>query len=270
VSSHSSLRDTVIQSQIGKLAECDENLSLIASDVTGLQDELAQLRDEANRLAQLLSDRETSLTEKELALSRLEQERAQAQQQADGASAKLHEAEARLSQHDERVVALEQELQTLRTGVEEREGRLESAAAELSRVRHALRERDHSLEQERAIAQSANNELADWRQRSAGLLLELESATADQKQLEAALAESRSGQAEARRPEESFAEDPMVGHLRFMASSQGYTLSELDDPCPRTDDLVEVDERQFLVARTGRSPLPADSRPCAFLIPARH
>jgi chromosome segregation ATPase len=269
VSSHSSpgLRETVIQSQIGKLAECDESLSLIASDVTGLQGELAQLRDEADSLARLLSDREASLTEKELALSRLEEERALAQQQADGASAKLHEADARLSQHDERVAALEQELQTLRAGIEERERRLADSAAELSRVGHALLEREHSLEQERGIALSANNELADWRRRSDGLLLELASATADQKQLEAALAESRSGPGEARRPEESFAEEPIAGHLRFMAFSEGYTLSELDDPCPRPGDLVEVDERQFLVARTGRSPLPADSRPCAFLFP---
>ena len=260
-------RETVIQSQIGKLAEWDESLSLIASEVTGLQDELTQLRGEADRLARLLSDRETSLTEKELALSRLEEERALAQQQADGASAKLHDADARLSQHDERVVALEQELHTLRTGVEERDGRLADAAAELSRVGHTLRERDHSLEHERVIAQSANNERADLRRRSDRLLLGLASATAAQKQLEAALAESRSGQGEAARaPEESFAEDPVAGHVRFIAYSEGYTLSELDDPCPRERDLVEVDERQFLVARTGRSPFPGDSRPCAFLV----
>ncbi len=263
--SHAS-RETVIQSQIGKLAECDESLSLIASDVTALQDELTQLRGEADRLARLLSDRETSLTEKELALSRFEEERELAQQQAAAASAKLHDADARLSQHDERVVALEQELRTLRTGVEEREGRLADAAAELSRVGHALQERDHSLERERAITQSANNERADLRRRSDRLLLELASATAAQKQLVAALAESRSGQGKARAPEESLAEDPVAGHVRFIAYSEGYTLSELDDACPRAGDLVEVDERQFLVARTGRSPLPGDSRPCAFLV----
>jgi chromosome segregation ATPase len=258
-------REGVIQSQIGKLTECDKNLSVIASEMTLLQDELTQFHADADKLARLLSDREASLNEKELALSRLEEECTLARKRADGASAELREAAARLSQRDERVATLEQELQALQTGIDERERRLADAAAELSGVRDALAERERTLEQERAIARTADNEIADWRRRSAGLLLELASATADQKQFEAA----QSGQDEVRVPEDSIAVDRIAGHVRFIALPKGYSLSESEEPCSRPGDFVDIDGRHFLVARIGRSPLPGDARPCAFLFPGQ-
>lgn len=70
-------RDVLIQSQVGKLAECDENLSLIASDLASMRDELTQFRAKAEELARVQTEREHALAEANL---RLEEERALALQ----------------------------------------------------------------------------------------------------------------------------------------------------------------------------------------------
>jgi chromosome segregation ATPase len=55
------------------------------------------------------------------------------------------------------------------------------------------------------------------------------------------------------------------GHVRFVGLPEGYRLAVSDEPCARIDELVEFDGRSFRVDRIGRSPLPADDRPCVFL-----
>jgi hypothetical protein len=57
-----------------------------------------------------------------------------------------------------------------------------------------------------------------------------------------------------------------VGHVRFLATPDGYALSGSEESCPGPGDFVEVDGSGYLVARTGPSPLPGDERPCAFLV----
>ncbi len=207
-------RETVIQPQIRKLARCDEDLSLIASEVTQLQDELTRFRAAAGELARRLSEREASLDEKELALSRVEEERTLARQQADGVSAELREAEAQLTGRDARISTLERQLEALRTGIGERERRLADAVAELSGLRHAVALPERTLE-------------------------------------------------------DSIAAGPNGGHVRFIASPLGYSLTESDEPCPGLGEVVEIDGNHFVVARSGPSPLAGDARPCAFLLPDR-
>jgi DNA repair exonuclease SbcCD ATPase subunit len=207
-------RETVIESHIGKIARCDEDLALIASEVTQLQDELTRFRADAGDLARRLSEQEASLHQKELALSRLEEERTLARQQADGVSAELREAEAQLTGRDARISTLERQLEALRTGIGERESRLADAVAELSGLRHAVPLAERTLE-------------------------------------------------------DSVAAGPNEGHVRFIASPLGYSLSESDEPCPGLGEVVEIDGNDFVVARSGRSPLAGDARPCAFLLPGR-
>ena len=64
---------------------------------------------------------------------------------------------------------------------------------------------------------------------------------------------------EASAPEPAF-------HLRLVPQSAGYALSESAGPPPRAGERVDVDDKRFRVARVGRSPLPSDERPCAFLL----
>jgi hypothetical protein len=55
------------------------------------------------------------------------------------------------------------------------------------------------------------------------------------------------------------------GHLLFRPTSNGYVLHELDGTAPELDQQVLVDGRRYRVERVGRSPLPADGRPCLVL-----
>lgn len=57
----------------------------------------------------------------------------------------------------------------------------------------------------------------------------------------------------------------VLGHLRFAPFPEGYRLVASDERCALPGDMLELEERRFVVTRVGRSPLPADERPCAFL-----
>jgi chromosome segregation ATPase len=56
------------------------------------------------------------------------------------------------------------------------------------------------------------------------------------------------------------------GHVRFLGLPEGYRLDISEEPCARIGELMQIDGRSFRVERIGHSPLPADDRPCAFLV----
>jgi len=64
------------------------------------------------------------------------------------------------------------------------------------------------------------------------------------------------------------AEPDAAGHILFLAG-EGYRVVEREGRAARVDALVEVDGKEFVVTRVGRSPLPGDRRACAYLEPAR-
>jgi len=61
-------------------------------------------------------------------------------------------------------------------------------------------------------------------------------------------------------------------HLLFVASPDGYRVIERGGALPgeRSELQLELgdDDRRYVVSRIGRSPIPHDERPCAFLEPA--
>lgn len=63
-------------------------------------------------------------------------------------------------------------------------------------------------------------------------------------------------------------EDGRSGYLFFVWTSAGYALVEQsgDPPVPGTE--VEDEERRYRVSKVAPSPLPGDSRPCVYLLPA--
>ena len=63
----------------------------------------------------------------------------------------------------------------------------------------------------------------------------------------------------------SDADAAALGHLRFAPFPEGYRLVASDERCALPGEVIELDERRFVVTRVGRSPFPADERPCAFL-----
>jgi len=60
----------------------------------------------------------------------------------------------------------------------------------------------------------------------------------------------------------------VVTHLVFLWSASGYGLDERDGDPPEVGSQVEDDSGGFVVIKVTTSPLPGDSRRCAYLQPA--
>ena len=58
------------------------------------------------------------------------------------------------------------------------------------------------------------------------------------------------------------------GYLFFVWAPTGYTLVEQDGDPPRVGAEVEGDAQRYVVSKIAPSPLPGDSRLCAYLLPA--
>lgn len=54
-------------------------------------------------------------------------------------------------------------------------------------------------------------------------------------------------------------------HLLFVWKPSGYELAERDGDPPGVGEEVEHEERRLRVTKIAPSPLPGDSRPCAYL-----
>ncbi|HUF01779.1 MAG TPA: hypothetical protein VMN35_05080 [Gaiellaceae bacterium] len=57
------------------------------------------------------------------------------------------------------------------------------------------------------------------------------------------------------------------GHLVFVWSPAGYRLEERPGDAPAAGTEVDEGEKRFLVTKVATSPLPADRRSCAYLLP---
>jgi hypothetical protein len=57
------------------------------------------------------------------------------------------------------------------------------------------------------------------------------------------------------------------GYLLFVSSPSGYQLVERAGSAPAPGDLLQLDERvvRYVVSRVHRSPLPGDTRLCAYV-----
>jgi hypothetical protein len=60
---------------------------------------------------------------------------------------------------------------------------------------------------------------------------------------------------------------PRQTHLRFVWKTTGYELREREGEAPGVGEEVEEDETRLRVTKVAHSPLPGDSRRCAYLEP---
>jgi hypothetical protein len=56
-------------------------------------------------------------------------------------------------------------------------------------------------------------------------------------------------------------------YLLFVWKTTGYELREAEGEVPAVGAEVEEDEQRLRVTKVAPSPLPGDSRPCAYLLP---
>jgi hypothetical protein len=71
-----------------------------------------------------------------------------------------------------------------------------------------------------------------------------------------------------REPEPEPAESPSATYLVFVGTPNGYVLQKAWGDVPAVGGRVAVEGVEHVVAKLGRSPLPADDRRCAYLDPA--
>ncbi len=58
-----------------------------------------------------------------------------------------------------------------------------------------------------------------------------------------------------------------MGYVVFVWKTSGYELHERDGEPPQIGSEIEEDGSRFTVAKLGPSPLPGDTRRCAYLQP---
>jgi hypothetical protein len=58
-----------------------------------------------------------------------------------------------------------------------------------------------------------------------------------------------------------------MSYLLFVSKPTGYELRERDGEPPSIGDVVEEEDGGMRVSKLGASPLPGDSRQCAYLQP---
>jgi hypothetical protein len=132
----------------------------------------------------------------------------------------------------------EAELVELLRDVTAREAQVRADEAELARRREEL----GAVELKRAALEARERALAE-REDELGRRSTVDPATSDM---------------------DAAAGDP-VRLLVFVPGSE-YRLRELEHRLLQTGETVFVDDEEYVVARTGRSPLPGDARPCAYLV----
>jgi type IV pilus assembly protein PilB len=144
---------------------------------------------------------------------------------------RLREAEARLTARESELAALRAELGTA----------TRATAAEIAELRRTLDARESDL---RAVEEQA---------RLRKLRIDELVAVLDALSAELAALRPRAG------------EDPTRGHVLFVPAGPGYAVVPGDGPAPAVGSRLELGGCALVVSKLGRSPLPGDRRPCAYL-----
>ncbi len=197
-------------------------------------------------------------------------------------SREIEEQTARLQATIEGLERREEQAARLRGAVEEMlhhgSAELDQRQAELSELAEQLRVREQRVRELEAELAQRKSELGAVELRRAAVERREQATAVREAALEDAAAAVRNRELELADAARSLAPlqptgtrvprvAPSDDHLLFFFDT-GYRLVERPGPAPGRGDRVDVDGRGFTVRRIGRSGLPGDIRPCAFLDPA--
>jgi chromosome segregation ATPase len=234
---------------IAALTEYEVELGVIAADAVELTEELGRLRSHASDLGRAVSKRDESIAEQQRTIAQLEVELARLRECVGEASEALRVARARIVELDRQADALSLESDGLRADLAEREALLGQVREAWGTARDLLVEQGRRLARESTARHHAVHEAKRLQSRVEAL----------ERQLGAKPGADRSAAGA-----ETVAET-VGGHVRLVALPNGYRIVVSSDGCPTVGDSVDIDGVSLVVVRTGRSPLPGDRRPCAFL-----
>ena len=162
--------------------------------------------------------------------------------------------------------AVEEMLRHGSAELDERHAALTALALELGAREEQIHEQQHDLALRR-------QELGAVELRRAAVERREDAAAEREAALELAAAELRSrgtrlGET-ARAPGDNAAAEPAPEAHILVLPDAGWRIVEQDGAAPVVDSTVDVDGRAYVVTRLGRSTLPGDRRPSAYLEPAR-
>jgi hypothetical protein len=210
-----------------RLRACDQTLTVIASDVEGLLNDLVQMRSRAETLEERCVRHEDAIRERDAVIARLEDDFTQATRLVEDLRRAAGEASDDIATLEARAGVIEDERDRLQDSLEQRTEDLAAAERQLAAARA-------SSDGEPPTAVRNRSTLGEAKVRAAGAGF------------------LRPGSAST--------------HVRFVALPGGYHLTTSEEPCAEAGDRIVVDDYSFLVTKVGRSPLPDDPRPCVFLL----
>jgi hypothetical protein len=108
-------------SPLDMIEACEAELTSLSDEVTGLADELVQLRKKGHELSGVLSARDSTIRVQSAGLSKLAEERTNLITQTDATSETLRLAQERIVESDVRIASLERELERLRADIARQE-----------------------------------------------------------------------------------------------------------------------------------------------------
>jgi chromosome segregation ATPase len=245
-----------VQSELEALRAEAEELRRELPRAGKLEQELSTLRDELARQERLSQQRKTKLNElrgllegeqarSAAATADLEQELRSAQEERSRLEQQVAKRERALAGEAEARAAVEAQLASLGSNAEALDQRLREESASHVATRREL----GRVEAELASLQPLTDKLAATETELAACAKLLEEVSAG---LDAAK----------ERAERDYDSDR---HVVLMPLEGVYALAERPGPTPEVGTYEDVDGARFLVARIGRSPLPADKRRCAYL-----
>ena len=206
----------------------DEQVRAAERDIAVRKQELGAV--ELRRAA--VERREAAVAERDTTLARIASELTMREEQ-------LAAAEERRAELDAEIGNRQRALAASQAALLERERQIGDREAELTKLAFELTEREHALEADRA------------------------NVTAGREELSRAVANVSSG---LRLPGGGVVPPPEPeGHVLYVATGGGYQILERESNPPAVGTMVDLDGQSFVVERTGRSPLPGDGRPCAYL-----
>lgn len=251
--------EALIEQRGRELEERAAELSTIVADLQRREDETRRLRDSVEGL---LREGSAELDERHAQLAALSAETARREQELSALGAALEERRqelgavelrrAAVERKEEQLVEQQHEVERLRTEVAERIVDVESRLAELERRR---------VETERQTSQAT----------ALGVEIEARRAELDQRRealarREAELEELRAGLEEARAAHAAGALTGYEEHEHvLLVPGAGYRLLARPGPAPEAGVELELEDQRYRVMRVGRSALPGDRRPSAFL-----
>lgn len=237
-----------------ELGTRDERLAAAEHDLAERRRELGAV--ELRRAA--VERREADVAERESALEQIAGGLGDRERSLTDAERKIAELVAREAELDARRVELEADEARLRSLIADAENARRALSLGLAALEHR-ESRVADLEARRRELDRGAGELATQAEQ-----LEVERAAIATGRVELARAVAAVSSGLGLGPSTASPAGPDPAHVLFVPGER-YRIEHVDGPVPPLDAVIELAGARYRVVRIGRSPLPADTRPCAFV-----